>query len=261
MSDQSPEATGEIFDSLKHVRQSPSLGKLAAALAKAQGEMQNAEKDGKGNYGKYANLASTWDAIRIPLSKNEIAVYQRPMVIQGKPYLCTMLIHSSGEFVDDGEIELIFDREGGRLTPMQAMGSAVTYARRYGLQSATGVAPADDDGEGAGKPQPAPKAKSPPAPANHQPPVQPTNNFAPAPASWMEKLHGLCSMRQISEGVLNKLIAEGYGEKHGSVKKWVVSEIGLLLDDENTTEATLMALTQRKISERESKRISEGLNL
>jgi hypothetical protein len=133
-------------------RSSPTLGKLAAALAKAQGAIENAEKDVKGNYGKYATLAATWNAIREQLSKNEIAIYQRPLSIEKTLKMCTMLIHSSGEFLDDSELEMIFDRTGGRISPMQAMGSAVTYARRYTLQAAVGIAAEDDDGEGAGKP-------------------------------------------------------------------------------------------------------------
>lgn len=125
-------------------KQSASLSKIAAALSKAQGQMINAEKDAKGNYGKYATLAATWDVIRKPLSDNEIAIYQRILMVEGKPTMATMLIHSSGEFLDDCELELKFDTDG-RKNAMQAMGSAVTYARRYSLQSVTGVAPTDDD--------------------------------------------------------------------------------------------------------------------
>lgn len=125
-----------------------TISKLATALAKAQGEMENADKDGKGTYGNYATLAATWLAIRKPLSKNEIAIYQRILTIGGKPTMCTMLVHSSGEFMDDCELELKFDANG-RMNAMQAMGSAVTYSRRYSLQAVTGIAPQDDD-DGAG---------------------------------------------------------------------------------------------------------------
>lgn len=123
---------------------SPTIAKLAAALAKAQGQIENADKDAKGTYGKYATLAATWDAIRKPLAENKIAVYQRILTMNGRSVMATMLIHASGEFIDDCELELKFD-SSGRMNAMQAMGSAVTYARRYSLQSVTGVAPADDD--------------------------------------------------------------------------------------------------------------------
>lgn len=153
------------------LRQSESITKLAAALAKAQGQMENADKDGKGTYGKYATLAATWDAIRKPFSDNELAVYQRILTIKDKPTMATMLIHSSGEFMDDCELELKFDTSG-RMNAMQAMGSAVTYARRYSLQAVSGVAPADDDdGVSSGDPQPKPAPKNfAPKPAQQPPP-------------------------------------------------------------------------------------------
>lgn len=275
MSDESPPSGGSlpvlsIADQNLRPRRSAQLSKIAGALAKAQGEMLNAEKDVKGNYGKYATLAATWDAIRQPLAKNEIAVYQRILTIEKKPTMCTMLIHSSGEFLDDCELELIFDRSGGRITPMQAMGSAVTYARRYSLQAVTGVAPADDDdGNGAGKPNiepsgPLPQKKpadKPPAkaPAGKSPPAEkkPTGNFAPADDAMIEQLYSLAIDRQVSEGVLNVLI-QAYGVKPGTNPPvWAAKEIGKLLENEDANEATVMAESQRVISRREAARIKE----
>jgi hypothetical protein len=60
--------------------------------------------------------------------------------------------------------------------------------------------------------------------------------------------------------VLHKLIRDGYGEEISSVKTWVAVEIGKLLDNEDTTEATLMALTQRKVTEREAEKLKGGNN-
>jgi hypothetical protein len=153
---------GFFFDGSSRPKRSRSIAKLAAALARAQGQMENADKDGMGTYGKYATLAATWDAIRKPFADNGIAVYQRPLTIDGKPTMCTMFIHTSGEFFDDSELELKFE-SNNRMTAMQAMGSAVTYARRYTLQSGAGVAPADDDdGAEAGNPKEQPKKQPPP---------------------------------------------------------------------------------------------------
>lgn len=156
---------------------SASISKLAAALSKAQGQMENAQKDGQGTYGKYATLAATWEVIRKPMADNELAIYQRIKTINGKPTMCTMIVHSSGEFIDDCELELKFDANG-RMNAMQAMGSAVTYARRYCLQAITGVAPADDifedDGNASGDPKgnkPAQGAQK-PAPKNPNPKPQ-----------------------------------------------------------------------------------------
>ncbi len=244
-------------------KRSQSIGKLAAALAKAQGEMINAEKDTKGNYGKYATLASTWDAIRRPLSKNEISVFQRPLTINSVLKMCTMLLHSSGEFLDDSELEMIFDRTGGRLTPMQAMGSAVTYARRYTLQAASGIAPADDDdGNGAGKPQvessgPTPQRSKPVALSDGAPKVKPgSKNSAPAPQDLLEQINSLAIDRNIAESILVKLVRDGYECKNPMHPPlWIAKEIAEMLSNEDCTEATLMAQFQRLATRKEAARI------
>lgn len=265
MSDQSPEPSGVITVMADRPKRSESIGKIGAALAKAQGEMLNAEKDVKGNYGKYATLASTWDAIRKPLSNNEIAVYQRPLVVNKVLKMCTMLIHSSGEFIDDSELEMIFDRSGGRLNPMQAMGSAVTYARRYTLQAATGIAPQDDDdGNGAGKPQDTPppspkqekKAEAAKMNAGQAPQTASKSNFAPASKQVIEQINGLCMDRGISEGELNYLITKGYGCTPGSVPTWIAKEMIDLLNSTDTNSGTIMAQAQRVISRREAAKIT-----
>lgn len=241
-------------------KRSFTIGKLAAALAKAQGEIENAEKDVKGNYGKYATLASTWNAIRGALAKNEIAIFQRPLTIDGKLIMCTMLMHSSGEFLDDSELEMIYDKSGGRISPMQAMGSAVTYARRYTLQAALGVAPADDDdGEGAGKPQdpkPAARNSNPPAqqnkpaPAKNPPLKQPPPQNAPATKEQMETMLNHMIDRGVHENSVANLIAKGYGFKSDKPPQWVWSEIMVLLENEDCNDATI----ERKFQEVQRRR-------
>lgn len=147
---------------------SETITKIAAALVKAQALMPTVPKNGKGAYGPYSTLDDTVDAIRPALEAAEITVYQRILTIDGKPTMCTMLLHSSGEFFDDCELELKFE-SNGRMTAMQAMGSAVTYSRRYSLQAVVGVAPGDDDdGAGAGR---VAKDESPKQTAPKKPPV------------------------------------------------------------------------------------------
>lgn len=234
---------------LTRAKRSASIGKLAAALAKAQGEMESAEKDNKGNYGKYATLASTWKSIRHALSKNEIAIYQRPLTVDGKLVMATMLLHSSGEFLDDSELEMIYDRTGGRITPMQAMGSAVTYARRYTLQAATGIAPADDDdGVSAGKPEaPPPAQKKTSAPPGMIKTAEQARaaiqNKKPAIATeeMLATIHSYCIDRDINEGVINKLVTHGYGYAVGKIPVWVADEIIDLVSKPDCNAATVMA--------------------
>lgn len=130
--------------------QSENINELVEALAKAQAEIKGAVKDmtaGKDvkfTY-KYADLASVWDACRKPLTINDLAIAQITEIEDGKLYLDTMLMHKSGQWLK-GRLPV----EPVQRTP-QGIGSALTYAKRYGLSSMVGVAPEDDDGEAASR--------------------------------------------------------------------------------------------------------------
>lgn len=120
---------------------------LYTAMAKAQGEMEAAAKDSKNPAfnSRYADLAAVWDAVRGPLSKNGLSVIQHPIDVGEKRVgLVTILTHESGQ-------SLRFEYSmplGDRITA-QAVGSAITYARRYSLMAVCGIAPDDDDGNAA----------------------------------------------------------------------------------------------------------------
>jgi hypothetical protein len=124
---------------------SASIAALAAALAKAQGELTGASKDSLNPHfkNKYADLSAVWDACRPALSKHGIAVVQSPSAEGPRVTLTTLLVHSSGEW-----IEAALEMTAQQNTP-QGIGSCITYARRYALASMVGVAPEDDDGNAA----------------------------------------------------------------------------------------------------------------
>ena len=124
---------------------SENINELATALAKAQGEITGALKDSANPFfkSKYADLASCWDACRAALSKNGLAVTQFPTTDPTGTYLVTSLLHSSGQWMRSSLLVQPKDD-----TP-QAMGSALTYARRYALTAIVGVAQVDDDGNAA----------------------------------------------------------------------------------------------------------------
>lgn len=154
-------------------RQNPQdVKELATALAKAQGEIENVKKGNVNPHFKsaYANLASVWDAIRDDLTKNGLSVLQLPCVAPaGQVGLRTVLLHSSGQSIEDTFFMPVKDA-----TNPQAVGSALTYARRYALMSIVGIAPEDDDGNAAkGKPA-APEAKA-------------TTDWAKASSDMLEK--------------------------------------------------------------------------
>lgn len=124
---------------------SEQINELAGALAKAQGQMGGAVKDSANPFfkSKYADLSSVWDACRKPLADNGLSVIQFPTSEHSLVSVETMLLHQSGQWVKDTLTVTAKDDSP------QAIGSATTYARRYGLQSVVGVAPEDDDAEAA----------------------------------------------------------------------------------------------------------------
>lgn len=134
---------------------SRSLGALADALAKAQGDIEGAKKDANNPFfhSKYADLASVWEACRQPLSKNGLAVIQLPGSNGQGLFVDTILTHASGEWISSRLYVKpgYTSREGEfvALSDPQALGSAITYGRRYGLQAIVGIAPEDDDGNAA----------------------------------------------------------------------------------------------------------------
>jgi hypothetical protein len=124
---------------------SPSIAALAAALAKAQGEMEGAAKGNVNPHfkSKYADLASVWDACRGPLSKHGLSILQPVRADGPMVTVTTILAHSSGEWIEEA-----LTMTASQNTP-QGVGSAITYGRRYGLASMVGIAPEDDDGNAA----------------------------------------------------------------------------------------------------------------
>jgi hypothetical protein len=127
------------------MQQSESIEELATALARAQGEITGALKDSANPFfkSKYSDLASCWDACRSALSKNGLAVSQFPETDGADSFLVTTLLHNSGQWMSSRLVLKSKDDTS------QAMGSAITYARRYALCSVVGVAQIDDDGNAA----------------------------------------------------------------------------------------------------------------
>jgi hypothetical protein len=151
---------------------SPNIGQIASALAKAQGEFEEAERDRDNPFfgSTYSTMAAVLKACRAALAKYEIAVIQAAETdpaAEGKLLVDTMLVHSSGEFfrtkLSIKVMEMVVEkaeRDGNRkvsdavkaITP-QAWGSASTYACRIALRSlvvvASEAAEEDDDGNAA----------------------------------------------------------------------------------------------------------------
>lgn len=128
------------------MNKSESIKELAAALAKAQGELDKAKKSSKNPHfrSNYANLEEVWDACREHLSANGLSVIQSVGQSEDhKPNLTTMLLHNSGEFLEN-TVTLPTVKPGP-----QEVGSCLTYMKRYCLAAMVGVADSDDDAEAA----------------------------------------------------------------------------------------------------------------
>ena len=123
---------------------------IYSALAAAQIDMGPVLKDSTNPAfkTKYADLASVMAACMPALNKHGICVVQPICDEDGKRYVKTVLAHEGGDTLEC-RVELIIGKND-----MQGYGSAVTYARRYGLMAMAGIAPEDDDGNAAAKSAP-----------------------------------------------------------------------------------------------------------
>ena len=134
-------------------RSSESIGALAAALAKAQAEIQNPEKSLTATIVspfpreavrsfRYASLSSGLDLVRKCLGQHEIATVPAT-AIDGKSgliRLTTTLVHASGEWVSsDWPVCPVSETAAPH-----RLGAALTYARRYALFTLVGIAGEDD---------------------------------------------------------------------------------------------------------------------
>lgn len=120
---------------------------IDAALAKMQGQLtatgKGAEAIARGSKKyAYSTISDVWDAIRKPLSDNGLSITQTEGYVENWVTLTTTLRHTSGEKIEG--VRPIMTVEGAIKDP-QSYGSALTYARRYGITAMVGIAPADDD--------------------------------------------------------------------------------------------------------------------
>ena len=116
------------------------------ALSKVQKDLKHAKKDDKGAFGKYADLATVYEVIRKPLVENGFS-YVHSLTTQedGTHFVDTLLMHETGGTFKTS-LPLIINKRD-----MQGLGSAITYAKRYGISMIVGLASEEDDeGKGAG---------------------------------------------------------------------------------------------------------------
>jgi hypothetical protein len=127
------------------------MQKIATALVKAQKAFGPALKSSTNPHFKsrYADLAACVEAVIDALNENGIALVQHSHECADGIIIETIFIHESGEMISGGKLHVPATKQDA-----QGYGSAMTYARRYSLQAACGIAPEDDDGNNASRPKP-----------------------------------------------------------------------------------------------------------
>lgn len=138
------------------MNKSPSISKLADALSKAQAEMPAVKMNATNPFlkNKYADLGAVIEATRPVLTKNGLSISQFPTSDGDRIGLTSILMHTSGEWLEDTIFISPSDSKG--LSVAQSAGVVISYLRRYQWQSIIGVySDEDTDGHAVSKvPQP-----------------------------------------------------------------------------------------------------------
>ncbi|WP_214854929.1 ERF family protein [Exiguobacterium sp. s130] len=130
------------------MKRSDSIASIAKALAAFQQDVTQPKKSAKNPHFKstYVPLDNVVDSIAETAPKHGLSYIQTTVTENDKAGVQTLLMHESGEWI---EFEPLLLPIGQKATP-QAVGSAITYARRYSLSSVFGLASeVDDDANGA----------------------------------------------------------------------------------------------------------------
>jgi len=128
-----------------------STPELFTALAKMQGEVENATKSSTNPHfrSKYADLAEVLNTVRPVLAANGLSVIQSPSFDGAVCHVTTTIAHNGGGYIY-GTMSCVPAKQDG-----QGIGAATTYLRRYSLAAVCGIAQEDDDGNTAAHNKPA----------------------------------------------------------------------------------------------------------
>jgi hypothetical protein len=129
------------------------MKQIATALVKAQKAFGPALKSSTNPHfrSRYADLSACVEAVIEGLNEAGIALIQRTSEDHVGVTVETVFIHESGEMLECGKLHVPASKQDP-----QGYGSALTYARRYSLMAACGIAPEDDDGNAASRKPSAP---------------------------------------------------------------------------------------------------------
>lgn len=173
------------------------MQKIASALVKAQKGFGAALKTSSNPHFKsrYADLAACVEAVIDSLNENGLALIQQTHECDSGVIVETMFIHESGETFSAGKLHVPASKNDA-----QGYGSALTYARRYSLMAACGIAPEDDDGNAATASPPVRKAAPAPVKTIGAGELETINNLAKQAGveiSAIAKAYGLQSINDL----------------------------------------------------------------
>lgn len=139
------------------MKKSENINELAKAVCTFQSALRSVGKDSTVKHTKftfkYSDLETIWEAIRSPLTSQGLSVIQEAKTSENKAFVSTLLMHSSGQWIEFDPLELpVHDKEsykGDKLVytkpDAHAFGSAISYAKRYALGAALQVVSSDED--------------------------------------------------------------------------------------------------------------------
>jgi hypothetical protein len=181
------------------MKTSEAINEIIPAIIAFQAEVQPAPKDSTNPHFKstYADLTSVWEAVRPVLAKHHLAVVQAPSYADGRIVLTTRIFHKSGQWIES-ELSVKPQQDTA-----QAIGSCITYERRYVLAAMLGVvADEDDDGNEGSKP------KS----ASVQQPKPQNALFSSSNSAQVEKLEAYLIAQKISQDVWQEIFTSLEGK-------------------------------------------------
>lgn len=179
---------------------------IASALVKAQKAFGPALKQSANPHFKsrYADLATCVEAVIDALNDNGIALVQQTSECDNGVIVETVFIHETGEIYSAGKLHVPASKHDA-----QGYGSALTYARRYSLMAACGIAPEDDDGNAATA-APAARRATPIAPKVSALEVETITKLAETKGVGLDvicKFYGIASLSELPVAKASEAIA------------------------------------------------------
>jgi hypothetical protein len=179
------------------MKTSEQINEIAKAMALAQGELKDPELDAKNPFFNswYATLGSVVRTLRPIIAKHGLSYMQSTEQAGEKWILKTTVMHTSGQYI-------AFDYPiHTSKSDAQGFGMGLSYARRYSIKAAFGLA--DDDNDGNETPQPQPKQQAPKATTSKA-------VLGPSEAQ-LKRLHAIASNNQWNPIEVKQMIFEKYG--------------------------------------------------